>query len=220
MCIRDSTLPNLSTNPLKLSSDSPHRTKSSAYNRYGTLHSTPFSTILTPFPAIPTSNSFITPSIYKLNNQGDITQPCLTPLLILNQSPLTPFILTHASLSSYIFLIPFRSLPPTPYITNICHRASLLILLYACCKSIKPKYNLFFFSLIFSIICLKIKISSTHPLPFLNAPCSSPISPSVTRRTLSTKIAAYIFPTTLNKLIPLSLIHISEPTRLLSISYA
>src|SRR5678816_4300569 len=152
------TLPNLSTNPLKLSSDSPQRTKSSAYNREGTLHSSPFSTILTPFPAIPTSNSFITPSIYKLNNQGDITQPCLTPLLILNQSPLTPFILTHASLSSYILLIPFRSLPPTPYITNTCHNASLLTLSYACCKSIKPKYNLFFFSLIFSIICFNVKI--------------------------------------------------------------
>src|SRR5678815_3589016 len=158
--------------------------------------------ILTPFPVTPTFNSFITPSIYKLNNQIDITQPCLTPLLILNQSPLTPFILTHASLSSYILLTPFRSLPPTPYITNTCHKASLLTLSYACCKSIKPKYNLFF-SLIFSIICFNVKIGSTHPLPLLNAPCSSPISFSVTRRTLSTKIPAYIFPTTLNKLIPL-----------------
>src|SRR5678815_1068709 len=75
----------------------------------------------TPFPVTPTFNSFITPSIYKLNNQGDITQSCLTPLLILNQSPLTSFILTHASLSSYILLIPFRSLPPTPYITCLLY---------------------------------------------------------------------------------------------------
>src|SRR5678815_4745172 len=117
----------------------------------------PFFIILTPSPSTPTSNSFITPSIYKLNNQGDITHPCLTPLLILNQSLLTPFILTHVSLSSYILLILFRSLPPTPYITNTCHRASLLILSYACCKSIKPKYNLFF-SLIFSVICFNVKI--------------------------------------------------------------
>src|SRR5678816_2151329 len=107
-------------------------------DRVGTLHSLPFSIILTPSPATPTSNSFITLSIYKLNNQGDITHPCLTPLLILIQSLSTSFILTHASLTSYILLIPFRNLPPTPYITNTCHKPSLLTLSYACCKSIKP----------------------------------------------------------------------------------
>src|SRR5678815_1001245 len=51
------TQANLSTNPLKLSSNSPHKTKSSAYNRYGTLHSLPFFIFLTPSPATPTSNS-------------------------------------------------------------------------------------------------------------------------------------------------------------------
>src|SRR5678816_4438154 len=66
-------LPNLSTNPLKLSSDSLHNAKSSTYNRYGTYLSLPFSIILTPSPATHTFNSFITQSIYKVNNQGDIT---------------------------------------------------------------------------------------------------------------------------------------------------
>ena len=46
----------------------------------------------------------------------------------------------------------------------------------------------------------RVKIWSTHHFPALKPPCSSSIQPSVTLRTLSTRIPAYMFPTTLNKL--------------------
>ena len=48
---------------------------------------------LTPLLSIPIS--FITPSIYTLNSQGDTIHPCLTPLSILNSSLTPPFTLNY-----------------------------------------------------------------------------------------------------------------------------
>ena len=78
------TSTNRPTITIRSSSKSPHRTKSSAYKRSGNLYSLPSSTNLTPLLPIPISPSFITVSIYTLNSKGDMIQPCLTPLCILN----------------------------------------------------------------------------------------------------------------------------------------
>ena len=101
--------------------------------------------------------SFITASIYTLNSQGDMIHPCLTPLSILNHSLSPPFTLTQAELSTYILLIPFKTLLPTSYILNTCYKASLLTLPYAFSKSIKPTYTLRIFLSCF-LTCFSVKI--------------------------------------------------------------
>ena len=82
-----------------------------------------------------------------LNNQRDMMYPCPTPLSILKHflSPL--FILTEAEQSTYIKLIPLKSLPFTSNILNTCHKAYLLTISYTS-KSITLMciFTLHFFS--------------------------------------------------------------------------
>ena len=124
--------------------NSPQRTKLSAHKRPGNHYS--FSSSMNLYPILPTPifTSFITAFIYTLKSQGDMMQPCLTPLSILNCSLSLHFTLTQAKLSTYILLIPPNSLPPTSYILNTYHKVSLLTLLYAFSKSIKSSYTTFF----------------------------------------------------------------------------
>ena len=70
---------------------------------------------VSPILSIPIFISFIIPSIHTLKSQGDMTNPCYTPLLILQQllSPSTVF--TQARLLTYPLILS-SSLPPTSYI--------------------------------------------------------------------------------------------------------
>ena len=56
---------------------------------------------------------FITASIYSWKSQGNMMQPCLTPLSILKQSLSPNFTLTRTRLLTYILLIPLDRLAPT-----------------------------------------------------------------------------------------------------------
>ena len=94
-------------NVLKLSSDLPYKTKSSAYKKRGNLHSLPSFRNLTPILPI-SIFTFIPPSMYTLKGQGDMIQPCLTPLLILKHSLSSHFTITQAKLLTFILLIPFH----------------------------------------------------------------------------------------------------------------
>src|SRR5215469_12970891 len=86
------TLLNTVTNLCKFSFDSPNRTVSSANNNTFTLHTPPPWILSTLKPSYPHSllTSLTTLSMYRLNNQGDITPPCLNPTFTSNISPLTP----------------------------------------------------------------------------------------------------------------------------------
>src|SRR5215469_15782276 len=92
------TLLNTVTNLCKLSFDSPNRTVSSANNSTFTLHTPPPLILFKLKPSSPHSllTSLTTLSLYRLNNQGDITHPCHNPTFTSNISPLTPSTRTHA----------------------------------------------------------------------------------------------------------------------------
>ena len=78
-------LPTIALSP---SSDSPHKTKLSAYKRPGNLSSPLLKSHS--LPPISIFISFITASIYTLKSQGNRIHSCLTPLLILKHSPSPP----------------------------------------------------------------------------------------------------------------------------------
>ena len=79
-------------------------------------------------------------------------------------------------------------LPTTLHIIFTC----TCTLSYAFSKFIKSTFTLRFFSRGFSPICFKVKIKFTQPIPDLKPPCLSSIRPTVTLRTLSTKISHII----------------------------
>src|SRR5215469_1375680 len=76
------TLLNTVTNLCKFSFDSPNRTVSSANNNTFTLHKPPPLILSKPKSSSPHSllTSLITLSMYRLNNQWDITHPASIPL--------------------------------------------------------------------------------------------------------------------------------------------
>src|SRR5215469_905229 len=88
------------TNLCSDSSVSPINTVSSAYNSIFTLHWTPPLSLCRFNPSSIHSllTSLTIKSIYTLNSQGDITQPCLSPTFTSKLSPIHPSILTQALL--------------------------------------------------------------------------------------------------------------------------
>ena len=103
-------LSNHTTIALSSSSNTPQRTKSSAYKRLGNLHYLYSSRNLTPLLPIPIFTSFISTSIYTLKSQGDMIHPALMLFLFymnvsaihlqfrLSSQPLTlpaPWVLLH-----------------------------------------------------------------------------------------------------------------------------
>ena len=127
-----------STNAIRSSSNLPYKNKSFANKEPGKLytHSSFWNPSLQ-LP-IPIFTSSITVSIYILKSLGDMIYHCLTPI--------------QAILVIYILLIPFNSLLAISYILSTCHHVSILILLYAFSKSIKPKYTLHFFIMSFTYL--------------------------------------------------------------------
>src|SRR5215469_6247532 len=95
---------NTVTNLCKLSFDSPNRTVSSANNNTFTLHKLLPLILSKPKPSSPHSllTSLTILSIYRLNNQGHITHPCLNPTFTSNISPLTPSIYIYIYIYIYI----------------------------------------------------------------------------------------------------------------------
>ena len=92
---------------LRYSSDSPHRTKSSAYKRPGNLQFLSFSRNLSPLLSIPIITSFIMASICTEKPREHYTTLSLATVIP------SPFILTQARLLIHILLIPLNIIPTT-----------------------------------------------------------------------------------------------------------
>ena len=91
----------------------------------------------------------------RLKRIGDSGQPCLSPVLSVNQSVSMSLILTQEVTFVYKDLTADRMILLTPTVRNLSHKILRLIWSYAFLKSIKAQYiaNLFFFlvSIIFVI---------------------------------------------------------------------
>ena len=72
--------------------------------------------------------SFVILSLYMMNNNGDNTQPCLTPDVMSNQSVSPPDVRTALLLFAYMARMLSKSWPWMFYSSSVCHSLSLFTL--------------------------------------------------------------------------------------------
>ena len=99
---------------------------------------------------------------------GATTQPCFTPLLMVNKSEKLPSYWTVAFVFMWKDLMMFKRLGEQPIFNNIANSPSLLARLKALVRSMKGIYKSMFCSLYFSCSCCTEKIMSVMELWDLN----------------------------------------------------
>ena len=144
-----------------------------------------------PFPSTLAFASHSTPSIYTLNNHGDITQPCFNLTLTGNHSLTSIHIQTHVLLSTYKLGTAFNNVSLTPCTLSISHRPYWSIVSYTFSKSIDAQNSSFQFARYFHTLALHGKhlvyAPSTLPKPTLLLPnCTFSSSPNLFHSSLCT----------------------------------
>ena len=144
-------------------------------------------------------------SITKLNSQGDIVHPCLTPLttpnlVTPNHSEFFPYTRTHASLRKYSdfkasFKLPRHHFSLEPTKMAPCPLYQKLSL------GLHKSIIVLFSSIAFSPSCLTVSIWLMQLLLLQKVPCSSSTFSSVIALILLSSTVAYTFRGTFNRLI-------------------
>ena len=127
-------------------------------------------------------------SAYKLNKQGDNTQPWCTHFPIRNQSVVPCPVLTVASWPAYRFFRRWVKWSGIPISLRIFHSLLWSTQPKALAQSIKQKQMFFWNSLTFSMIHQMLAIWSLGPLPFLNPTWTSGSSLSMYSESLAWRI--------------------------------
>ena len=116
--------------------------------------------------------SFVILSVYMMNNNDDNTQPCLTPDVMSNQSVSPSDVRTALILFAYMARMLSNSWPWMLYSSDVYHSLSLFALSNAFSWSTNTMFSSLSCSITFSLSCLKVKIASVQPLPFLKPICA------------------------------------------------
>ena len=107
-----------------------------------------------------------------MNNNGDNTQPCLTPGVMSNQSVSPSDVRTMFILYAYMARMLSKSWPWMLYSSSVCHSLSLFTLSHAFSWSTNTMLSSLLCLNTFPLSCLKVKIASVQPLPFLKPICA------------------------------------------------
>ena len=130
------------------------------------------------------------------NSVGAITQPCFTPVLMLNDPDCSPSYSTHPFMPSCSCRVMLTNLGGHPSRARHAHRTSLFTESNALVRSINAKQRSRPCSLHFSCTCRAEKIMSVVPRPGLKPYCVSGIILSERGCSRFRRTFARIFPAT------------------------
>ena len=142
--------------------------------------------------------SFVILSMYMMNNNGDNTQPCLTPDVMSNQSVSPPDVRIALILFAYMARMLSKSWPWMLYSSSVCP-CSL-------CQTPLPGQQIRCLVLCrvqLLLLCLKAKIVSVQPVPFLKPICAWLRNGSTLYLVRCSRTLAHILPTWLSREMPL-----------------
>src|SRR5215469_5701565 len=130
--------------------------------------------------------------MYAINRRGDRTLPCFTPVFTVNHFSFLCSVRTVHSHVSYRLLTALNILPAIPksFLKHL-QRHVLGIESKAFCKSMNTMFSPKSYSQDFSNTCLRQKMRSVVPLPFLYPCCSSPSKGSTLSLNLLSIILSY-----------------------------